>query len=343
MEQIRPISHNDRFALGELDALLRREGIRRDRNLDYSCGLYDEEEELIATGSCFGNTIRCLAVDSRRRGEGLLVRIVSHLLQFQARRGNLQVFLYTKPENLPFFEDLGFFEVARTDQAVFLENRRGGLDAHLASLDRGFGGKTAAIVMNANPFTLGHRHLVEQAARENDTVHLFLLSESFGPIPAAVRRHLAAEAIRDLPNVLLQPTGPYLISAATFPSYFLKDTDAVIRGHAAMDLAVFGKIAEKLGITTRYAGREPASRVTALYNEAMETLLPRYGVTLRVIPRLEAAGSPISAGAVRQAIHDGRWEDLRSLVPESTYRYFTSAEAEPVIRALRREETLLHY
>ena len=67
---VRAILPADRFARREMDALLRREGISRDENLDYSCGLYDEEEELIATGSCFGNTIRCLVVAGGHRGEG---------------------------------------------------------------------------------------------------------------------------------------------------------------------------------------------------------------------------------------------------------------------------------
>ena len=43
-------------------------------------------------------------------------------------------------------------------------------------------------MMNANPFTLGHLHLVERAASENDTLHLFILSEEAGPIPFLIRR-----------------------------------------------------------------------------------------------------------------------------------------------------------
>ncbi|MFQ9472499.1 MAG: hypothetical protein ACLR0P_04575 [Oscillospiraceae bacterium] len=62
--------------------------------------------------------------------------------------------------------------------------------------------------MNANPFTLGHRHLVERAARENDVVHLFVLSEEAGPIPSAVRRELVEQGVRDLPSVFCHATGP---------------------------------------------------------------------------------------------------------------------------------------
>ena len=340
---IRQILPSDTLALREADDLLRQEGIRRDANLDYLCGAYDEEEELLAVGGCFGNTVRCLAVAGAYRGQGLLVQVVSHLLNIQAQRGNLHVFLYTKPENLDFFTGLGFYEIARSEEAVFLENRRGGFAGYCGRLKRQPGDRIAAVVMNANPFTLGHRHLLEQAAKENDVVHLFLLSQEFGPIPAAVRRRLAEEGTRDLPNVVLQETDHYMISTATFPGYFLKEEDGAILAQARLDLAVFGKIAETLGIRRRYVGEEPGSRVTALYNGEMARDLPKMGIACKIIPRLETQGRCISASAVRQAIHDGCLESVRDMLPEETYRYFTSAEAEAVIAAIRREKDVVHY
>ena len=340
---VRAILPADRFARREMEALLRREGISRDENLDYSCGLYDEEEELIATGSCFGNTIRCLAVAGGHRGEGLLVQVVSHLLDVQARRGNLQVFLYTKPENLAFFEGLGFSQIARTEDVAFLENRRQGFARYCASLKRVSGEKIAAIVMNANPFTLGHRHLIGQAAKENDVVYLFLLSENFGPIPFSVRKRLVQEGIAHLNNVVLQETGPYMISSATFPSYFLKDADTVIRAQAKLDLQVFAEIAKHLGIQRRYVGEERTSHVTALYNQVMEERLPAMGMECVVVPRLETDGRVISASTVRRAIQEGRLESVRDMLPDSTFRYFSAPEAADVVAAIAGEKDVIHY
>ena len=105
-------------------------------SLYYSCGIFDEEGRLIATGSCFHETIRCLAVDKQHQGEGLLNAVVSHLLSVQAERGNSRVFLYTKPESAKFFADLGFCEIARVDKLVFLENRRDGFSSYLQRLSR---------------------------------------------------------------------------------------------------------------------------------------------------------------------------------------------------------------
>lgn len=338
------ISPQDARAQKQVDALLEQEGIRRDGNLDYTCGLFDDGWRLAATGSCFGNTIRCLAVDRNRQGEGLLNQVVTHLMEVQAERGNTHLFLYTKPQSAKFFGDLGFYEIVRLENLVFMENRRRRFSDYCAALEKTRReGTSAAIVMNANPFTLGHLHLVERAAAENDTVHLFVLSEEAGPIPFAVRRRLVREGTAHLSNVICHNSGPYLISSATFPSYFLKDEDTVIRAHAALDLEVFGKIASCLNVTRRYVGEERASHVTALYNETMTRRLPELGIECRVVPRLERDGQSVSASTVRQAIHDGRLEDIRPLVPETTWRYFSSPEAQPVIDAIRREQDVIHY
>ncbi|MEY8419443.1 [citrate (pro-3S)-lyase] ligase [Oscillospiraceae bacterium 44-5] len=338
------ISPRDVRGQKQVDALLEQEGIRRDGNLDYTCGLFDSSWRLAATGSCFGNTIRCLAVDRDRQGEGLLNQIVSHLMEVQTQRGNTHLFLYTKPQSARFFGDLGFYEIVQAEGVVFMENRRRGFSDYCAALERTRKeGTSAAIVMNANPFTLGHLHLLERAAAENNAVHLFVLSEEAGPIPFAVRRRLVREGTAHLSNVICHDSGPYIISGATFPSYFLKDGDTVIRAHAALDLAVFGRIAPCLNLTRRYVGEERTSHVTALYNEEMIRRLPELGIECRVVPRLERDGQPVSASTVRQAIHDGRLEDIRPLVPGAAWDYFTSPEAGAVIAAIQAEQNVIHY
>ncbi|MCR5825779.1 MAG: [citrate (pro-3S)-lyase] ligase [Oscillospiraceae bacterium] len=338
------ISPRETRAQRQVDALLEREGIRRDAHIDYTCGIFDDDWRLIATGSCYKNTIRCLAVSGEHQGEGLLNRVVSHLTQVQFERGNSHVFLYTKPKSARFFGDLGFSEIARVEgRVVFMENRRGGFAAYLRALERAPQDGCAAVVMNANPFTLGHRRLVETAAARHPFVHLFLLSEEAGPIPFAVRRRLVQEGIAGLDNVLLHDSGPYIISSATFPSYFLKGEDDAIRAHAALDIAVFAQIAAALGITTRFVGDEPTSRVTALYNEVMARDLPAHGVDCIIIPRLAVNGRTVSASTVRQAIHDGAPDSVADMLPESTRRYFASAEAKPVVRAIRAMDDPKHY
>ena len=44
---IAKIYPNDRFANTQIEKLLQEEGIRRDPNLDYTCGMYDEDMNII--------------------------------------------------------------------------------------------------------------------------------------------------------------------------------------------------------------------------------------------------------------------------------------------------------
>ena len=64
------IHPDDRRGMAQVRALLEQEGISLDGNLDYTCGLFDENDNLAATGSSFGATLRCFAVDRAHQGEG---------------------------------------------------------------------------------------------------------------------------------------------------------------------------------------------------------------------------------------------------------------------------------
>ena len=342
VSQIHPA---DKRGLAEVDALLAREGIRRDANLDYICAIYDDDYHAIATGSCFSNTLRCFAVSGTHQGEGLLNEIVTHLLDVQSERGNLHLFLYTKITSEKFFADLGFHEIARVeDTLVFMENRRDGFQRYLKNLSAWKRpGRSAALVMNANPFTLGHQYLTETASAACDTLHLFVVSEDRSLVPFAVRKKLIQAGTAHLSNIILHDSGPYIISGATFPSYFLRDEAAVIEGHARLDLAVFAKIAAALNITVRYIGEEPASQVTGLYNQIMRAELPKAGIDCVIMPRLEWNHQAISASTVRQCLQNEDWETLRHLVPETTLSYFRSPEAAETIRSIKAAKNVVHY
>lgn len=371
---ISQISHTDKTAIQGVTALLNAEGIRLDANLDYTCGMYDDEMNIIATGSCFGNTLRCLAVSSEHQGEGLMNQIISHLIEVQFERGNTHLFLYTKCSSAKFFGDLGFYEIARIDeQIVFMENRRTGFKNYLKKLEESSAlqlqtltkdtsantatlqsdnalpdtstadRKIAALVMNANPFTLGHQYLVEKAARENDLLHLFIVSEDASLVPFKVRKQLVMEGTAHLDNICYHDSGPYIISNATFPSYFQKDENAVIESHAMLDLTVFTEIAQTLGINRRYVGEEPTSLVTGIYNNIMSEKLPENGIECIIVPRKTDGKKAISASTVRQAIKDNDVDTLKKLVPESTLRYFESKEAKEIIERIRNSGNVIHY
>lgn len=349
MSEVSKIFLSDKRALAQVDDLLAHEGIRRDKNLDYICGIYDEDYNLIATGSSYKNTLRCFAVDNKHQGEGLLNTVISHLIEKQHEKNNFSFFLYTKTKSAKFFRDLGFYPIATVEnEVVFMENQRTGFQSYLNSLAKespelAFSKKVAAIVMNLNPFTLGHQYLIEKAASENDLVHVFIVSEDTSLVPFSIRKKLLLAGTAHLNNIVVHDSGSYIISSATFPSYFQKDEAAVSRGHALLDITVFKQIANKLGINRRYVGEEPFSVVTNIYNDIMLNELPKQGIDVVVVPRKEFCGEAISASKVRSYIKDSNFEALKNLVPQTTLEFFLSPESKSVRELIARAENVIHH
>ena len=181
--------------------------------------------------------------------------------------------------------------------------------------------RTGAIVMNCNPFTNGHRYLIEYAATQVEQLIIFVVQEDKSVFPFADRFQLVKEGTADLKNVLVVPSGNYMISSMTLPGYFEKENLADMKLDASNDLMLFLQIANTLGISVRFAGEEPLDPFTRQYNENMSKILPKYGLEFHVIKRKEEDGEVISASRVRRALKNNEFELIRQLVPECTYRY----------------------
>ena len=298
---------------------LHQAGLEPDLRIDTTVLIF-EEEQLIATGSRLGNLLKCIAVDESYQGMGLTATLITHLRQDAFEAGYKHLFLYTKPKNLLQFSSLFFYPVAQTEDVLLMESEPQGIQKFMDSLPVCHSGKKiGGLVMNCNPFTLGHRYLIETVATECDWVYVFVLSEEQPPFPAADRLMLVREGTKDLANVTVLPTGPYLLSAATFPTYFLPDRESAGQIQCLLDIAVFEKYyIPKFCITTRFVGSEPLSPMTAQYNSALQEHL---SIPLKIIPRKESDSAPISASKVRALLEQGQIDVLNTLVPPSTFQY----------------------
>lgn len=292
-----------------------------------------EGDNLAATGSRQGNILKYLAVDPTHQGEGLLASLLTALRQEAFQQGHRHLFLYTKPANEYLFLDLMFYPVAATQQVLLMEDKPNGVKSFLKALPaEPCNGTVGAAVMNCDPFTLGHRYLVESAAKECDHFYVFVLSEDQGHFSAADRLAMVKAGTADLKNVTVLPTGPYLISAATFPTYFLKDRDGAEQVQCLLDIAVFCKyFAPHFGITRRYVGTEPLSPMTNKYNAALKANLPAKGIAVRELPRFEKDGAPVSASAARASLAAGDWDAIRNLVPPTTFDYLQKIKQEEAL------------
>ena len=352
------------FFRSKVEGFLQANGLRME-TLDVYYTLQNTDGDILAGAGLAGDVIKCVAVAPEVRSEGLVAPLVSHILS-QHGPGNLKVF--TKPENEAVFGSLGFHAIARAPLAILMENGRG-LEAYCACLKdtllssrptEGSGeisSSVGVVVMNANPFTLGHRYLLEQAAAQVDRLVVIPVRTSYA-FPYTER--LAMIKAGAPSGVTVVEGSDYQISAATFPTYFLKDLSEAAETQMRLDLDLFARhIAPALGATVRFVGSEPQDPLTARYNTLMQELLPLKVVE---IPRLSASvdiseenyfsqgfaknqfssddGMPehntkvISASAVRAALEEGSYSRAAALCPESTRPYLMAALAE---RALRRE------
>jgi [citrate (pro-3S)-lyase] ligase len=335
----RPVNLGKAAEVGRIRDFLARFALSFDGQVAYTVGIY-QDERLVATGSLDGEVLRNIAVEPSLRGEGLTAEVVSHLIQEAGRRGVYHYFIYTKPQTRAHFLSLGFKEIACAEPyAALLECGLGCIADYRATLSERVShlpeGPRGAVIVNCNPFTLGHRSVIARAAADNAAVVVQVVEEDRSLFPFADRFRLVTEAVRDLPNVVVLPGGKYVISAATFPAYFTRGQDSVL-AQTRLDADLFGRhIAPALGVTRRYVGSEPYCPVTATYNGALTAVLPAYGVDVVVVPRAEMGSAPISASRVRDLIRQDGWDDIARMVPDVTYRYLRAPETRAVIDRIK--------
>lgn len=289
--------------------------------LDHTVGIY-EGDKLVATGSTAGNVIKYVGACHKNSQAGAYFNaIISALLTHLAKNQIFHVFVFTKPKYVASFEYVGFHALAQTESGAILETGDTGVTDYIQSLphpELKADAKVAGIVMNANPFTVGHHYLVETAAKENDLVYVFVVNTDASLFTTAERQNLVTAGTQDLPNVVVVNGSDYMVSYATFPAYFLPTPAAAIHFQTELDAEIFKtQIARPLNLTTRYVGTEPFSKTTGIYNQVLEQLLPPE-VTVKEVPRLAANDQPITATAVRQAIADNDLASVKASLPATT-------------------------
>ena len=279
-----------------------------------------EDNQLIATAQRYENIIKCIAVDDKYRGEGVTASLITELKKDAGQKGIHHLFLYTKPQNKPMFSDLFFYPVAETENVLLMEDKNNGINNFLNQFpDAKESEKNGCIVANCNPFTLGHLYLIEEACKECDNLYVFVVSEDKSMFSTKERLKMVKDGTRHLKNVTVLPTGPYLISFATFPDYFLKKESNIPNIKCRLDIEIFAKYyAPKFNIKTRFVGTEPFCAVTNEYNNELKKLLPQKNITLKEIKRKRICDEPVSASRVRDLITKKDIITLKSLVPDTT-------------------------
>lgn len=324
----------------QIEMFLQTNGLRYD-DVDYYAAIVDESsDEMIAGGGLKGSVIKCVAVAEGHKGEAVANVIVSHLIAKANAEGCQCVKLYTKPDNRQLFESLSFRLIAESPNAILMETGVGGIEKYSEELrvkSEELGVKSeelkndesvvsnarkpiGAIVMNANPFTLGHRFLVEQSSELVERLYVVVVREDCSMFSYNERKAMVSQGVRDIGNVVVVDGSDYAVSAATFPTYFLKQLSDATDTQIILDLDLYRRrIAPALGATIRFFGSEPTDPLTRRYNELMHQQLGEEHV--HEIQRKQQEGSAISASRVRKAMMEGCLWDAIQLVPPTTIPY----------------------
>ncbi|MDE5931765.1 MAG: adenylyltransferase/cytidyltransferase family protein [Lachnospiraceae bacterium] len=201
------------------------------------------------------------------------------------------------------------------------------IDRYFGSFDPSVYEKIGSIVMNCNPFTYGHRYLIEESLKIVDFLIIFVVEEDRSLFSFEERFSMIYEGTKDLKNVMVVPSGSFILSQTTFPEYFVKEADEDIVQNVENDITLFAeKIAPQLKIGYRFVGEELEDMVTNEYNSAMKRILPLNGIELVEIPRKKLGKRCISASLVRKCLEDYDVEKLFELVPNTTWKILFSED-----------------
>lgn len=343
MNTIEKVNYKSKLEMGEVRDFLRKNNLNFDEECDYTIVLRNSNDEILATVSKTKNILKCFAIDESLRGEGVSGTLITEILNRMFDEGYDSSLVFTKVDNLDLFKNMGYKEIVSTDKVSLLEIGVNTIDKTIEQIKEEYNlsdntVNRSMIVMNCNPFTLGHKYLIETASQESEEVIIFIVEEDKSVFPFKVRYNLVKSGCVHLKNVKVIPGTKYVISSATFPNYFLKKSDDSLIEYTKLDVTIAGrKFCPAFNIKRRYIGEEPFCQMTAKYNESIQEIFPKFGVEVKVIKRKEQDNRAISATEVRKCLSEGKFEKLKGLVPEVTYDFLVSQDAKDIIEKLKNK------
>ena len=183
-------------------------------------------------------------------------------------------------------------------------------------------GTAGFILMNCNPFTFGHQYLVDTARKQVDHLYVMVVPEENPHFAYKDRLEIAKRACAQYDNVIFLKAPTVYATRALFPEYFERDKNQDTVVDLSKDLYTFCyQIAPALHVTKRFVGPEPFDPVTLQPTGQSRKALPDAGIEFIEIPRKEVNERPVSASDVRRLLQEKQYDEIRRLVPETTYSY----------------------
>lgn len=310
---------NTNFEKNELKLIefLKENNLVYDYDIDL-CLVIKNNNKIVACAARKNNVFKMIAVSKEYQSLDYVAKMISELISISHNQGIYHYFIFTKSSYFPHFKNLNFKLLVEFEGVGLLEYGRINFADYYTKYALEANQNNGVIVMNCNPFTLGHYYLIEASSKLVDNLIVFIVEENRSFFSFEDRIDLVKNGCKDLKNVRIIPSGPYIISAATFPTYFLKSIDEKTYYYTNIDLLLFKIIMNQMNLNIRFFGDEPNDKLTNMYLDQARKILHN---KIHIFKRISVNNQIISASLVRKYIEEANFEKIRTLVNDYTFKF----------------------
>lgn len=306
-----------KYNMQRLKEFVERQGLVYDDDIDLALVII-ENNKIVASACKKNDIFEMIAVDPEYHHMNYLGVLLTELINYCYEANIYHYFVFTKAIYKAHFKSFNFKLLASYEDIVLFEYGTPDFDHYFDNIKLNPDLLTGSIVMNLNPFTLGHLDLIQNALTKVEQLIIFVVEEDKSFFKFEDRLELVRDGVKELENVIVVPSGPYIISQATFPTYFLKELDDATLYYTNIDIQLYKKIMDKLNIKYRFVGEEPIDKLTAFYNQQLKLNLKDQ---LIVFPRKEHDHHVISASYVREKLNEHDFEAIKPVVTNHVYEF----------------------
>ena len=226
------VNLNNKFEKDELEIFLSRFDLILDIDVTYTI-VYRADGEIKATASIAGRILKCFAISKEYRGSKMLGELVNNLMDRLFEQGIYHSFIFTRPDKIRSFSNLGYNLIYKASEVALLENGIYDIKSSLKQLkeDNNMDTNTekVAILMYNEAITQKDLKLIEDICKENEKVLLFST------------KGMVSNEIKLISNLNIVTENEYLFPYDLFPKYFIIDETIRVRAFKELILGIFNE------------------------------------------------------------------------------------------------------
>lgn len=184
-----------------------------------------------------------------------------------------------------------------------------------------------ASVMSCNPFTSGHRYLVELGSRMFDYFVVFLMQEGMNLVfDKEECENLVRVGVQDLDNVIVVPMSDVFSYQTFWPEYndiMLRHSKNYVGLNTYNLLNVVGKAFKQLNVKHFLCGIETDDNITRQHIVQAKTVFPQNDINVICIPRKQMKDNKLSISGTecRRMLAEGEYDKLNGFLQPQVIDY----------------------